>query len=205
MIKNILKIKMVIIMIAGLVLLSPVSVFAYTLLEPLPGLGKEVKGLADYLGWLFPFALTVAAILAVIMIVIGGLELAGGGNEGLKTSGKKKIEGAIYGLLLAVSAFLILHTINPDLVNMSLSIGSATLKENAQTDKLNADSNLKFCNVVFRNIALDTVERVFGNSCVDLSDCTGFIDKYGIIVKNEVKNKKKASIEILGADCISKN
>lgn len=96
---------------------------SYTLIESLPGLAKSGGSttLSGYLGWLFPFALTVAAVLAVIMIVIGGFELIGGGSEGLKTSGRKKIENAIYGLLLAVSAYLILNTINKDLITTSLS------------------------------------------------------------------------------------
>jgi len=101
----------------------------YTLIESLPGLSSQNVSLSSYLGWLFPFALTVTAVLAVIMIVIGGLEIVGGGNEGLKTSGKKKIEGAIYGLLLAVSAYLILYTINPDLVNMNLGIDPVSIKQ----------------------------------------------------------------------------
>lgn len=99
---------------------------SYTLIEKLPGLNTTSLTLSSYLGWLFPFILTIVAILAVIMIVIGGLELIGGGSEGLKTNGKKKIEGAIYGLLLAVSAYLILNTINPNLVGTSLSINTAT-------------------------------------------------------------------------------
>ena len=107
-----------------------VSANAYALLEPLPGLDKVNVTLSDYLGWLFPFILVVASILAVIMIVIGGLELAGGGNESLKTKGKEKIESAIYGLLLAVSAYLILYTINPNLVNGKLGIDSVDVKRN---------------------------------------------------------------------------
>lgn len=117
-------------MALGVILMSPVSAFAYKLLEPLPGLAdSDNVTLSSYLSWLFPFALTVTAVLAVIMIVIGGLQLAGGGSESLKTSGKKRIESAIYGLLLAVSAYLILNTINPNLVNMSLSIDPIKMKE----------------------------------------------------------------------------
>lgn len=128
-----LKIKEVIIITASMFLMLPVPAFALEFLEPLPGLSSENVSLSSYLGWLFPFILTVVAVLAVIMIVIGGLELAGGGSEGLKTGGKNKIEGAIYGLLLAVSAYLILYTINPDLVNMKLGIAPAVVKQR-QTD-----------------------------------------------------------------------
>ncbi|MCR4283989.1 MAG: pilin [Parcubacteria group bacterium] len=129
MMKKILKIKGLAVIALGVILMSPVSAFAYELLEPLPGLNETDVTLSSYLSWLFPFALTVTAVLAVVMIVIGGLQLAGGGSEGLKTAGKKRIESAIYGLLLAVSAYLILYTINPNLVNMSLGIDPITKKE----------------------------------------------------------------------------
>lgn len=101
-------------------------VSAYTLLEPLPGLGKEVPesgGLATYLSWLFKFMLAAAAFLAVIQIVIGGIQMIiGGASESQRTGAKARIWDAVWGLLLALASWLILWTINPSLTEMKLII-----------------------------------------------------------------------------------
>jgi hypothetical protein len=107
-------------------------VSAYTLLEPLPDLGKtipETGGLAAYLSWLYKFALAAAAVLAVLMIVIGGIQIiVGGAIEKHHTEGREKIWNAIWGLLLAISSYLILWTINPDLVKNTLTVPSIKIK-----------------------------------------------------------------------------
>jgi hypothetical protein len=101
------------------------TAFAYTMLEPLPGMGGGATGpgLTDYLGWVFKFMLAAAAFLAVAQIVIGGISMiVGGASETARGDAKKRIQEAIYGLLLALASWLILYTINPDLAQMKLTI-----------------------------------------------------------------------------------
>ncbi|NOY35547.1 MAG: hypothetical protein GXP44_01340 [bacterium] len=110
----------------------PVAVSAYTFLEPLPGLGREVNGdlLATYITWLFRFALAAAAFLAVMQIVIGAMHIiVGGASESSQTKGRGMIEMALWGLLLAVSSVLILETINPDLIRTGLTIPNIEVKD----------------------------------------------------------------------------
>ncbi len=104
-----------------LIVILPVIVSAYTLLQPLPeggATGKtEVTGLSDYLSWLYRFALGAVAFLAVLKIVIGAAHIVvGGASETAQKKGRDMIEMAIWGVLLAVTAWLILSVINPDLV-----------------------------------------------------------------------------------------
>lgn len=78
--------------------------------------------LGDYLSTLFKIFLAVAGILATVMIVFAGFqymltELPGGKKDALG-----KFQNAILGLLLALSSYLILNTINPDLVNTSFTL-----------------------------------------------------------------------------------
>ncbi|KKR77540.1 MAG: hypothetical protein UU20_C0005G0014, partial [Parcubacteria group bacterium GW2011_GWE2_40_8] len=91
----------------------------YTLLESLPsaGDGDDVT-LSEYLGWIFKFALAMAGFLAVLMITVGGIiYMASGGNESQMTKAKERINNALWGLLLAFASFLLLYTINPQLVS----------------------------------------------------------------------------------------
>lgn len=113
-------------------IILPVIVSAYyNLLEDLPTGGSPntgLTGLSDYLEWLYKFALGAAAFLAVLMIVIGGVQMiVGGASETARSDGKKRIEQALWGLLLAISAWLIVYTINPDFINTGLSIPGITV------------------------------------------------------------------------------
>jgi len=97
------------------------SSYTYTLLEPLPKKdGGELKGdvkLDEYMAWMYKFALALAGFLAVMMITIGGVEyIASGANEKYKSEATGRITNALWGLVLAFAAYLILYTINPDLV-----------------------------------------------------------------------------------------
>ena len=99
---------------------------AYILLQKLPGIGgggTEGPGLTDYLSWLFRFMLAAAAFLAVVQIVIAGIQMMiGGASESQISNAKGRIQDAIYGLLLALASWLILYTINPNLAQMKLTI-----------------------------------------------------------------------------------
>ena len=107
--------------------LGAVSVFAaqqYQLLEPLPTIvaGQSVT-LSTYLEAVFAFGISIAGILAVAMIVIGGIQyMTAYGNPSAVGDAKERITQALLGLLLAVAAWLILYTINPDLIKGQLTV-----------------------------------------------------------------------------------
>lgn len=106
------------------------TAFAYTLLEKLPGGVTEVSKLSYYLSWLFKFALAAAAFLAVLQIVIGGLQIiVGGASETARKNAKDRIWNAVWGLLLAFGAVLILETISPgQFTNLDLVITPVTIE-----------------------------------------------------------------------------
>lgn len=95
--------------------------FTYTLLQELPKEGEPLKTnvtLKEYLTWAFRFTLALAGFLAVMMIVIGGVEwIISGANESSRSDAKKRINNAISGLVLALVSYLVLYTINPSLVD----------------------------------------------------------------------------------------
>ena len=116
---------------------SAVSVFAldqYTTLAPLPGTTNctdsqlnQINCITDfptYLPKLFNLSIGIAAALAFIMISYGGFELMTTDSVYNKTDGRKKVENAIYGLLLVIGAYAILYTINPQILDFNLNINS---------------------------------------------------------------------------------
>lgn len=94
----------------------------YVPLVPLPlpgGASGPVGGpvsLGGYLSTMFQWIIGIAGVLAVLMIVIAGIEYMSP-VPSAKESGKNRAMAAILGLILALVSYLILRTINPDLVN----------------------------------------------------------------------------------------
>ncbi|MEK7185324.1 MAG: pilin, partial [Patescibacteria group bacterium] len=98
----------------------------YEPLVPLPGLFNAATGdykisdFSTYVMAMFRFLIGAAAVLAVIMIIIGGLEYMTTDVISNKSAGKEKINQAIIGLLLAIGSWLILNTIDPNILTTTL-------------------------------------------------------------------------------------
>jgi hypothetical protein len=95
---------------------------SYVPLAPLPGFTKIDSSftLSSYIRTLVRVAIGIIGILAVIMIVISGVQYMGSDMFTEKESAKSRLQGAVLGLILAVSSVLILRTINPGLTNIDL-------------------------------------------------------------------------------------
>ena len=75
-------------------------------------LGKVINKFYNYIVWL-------AGILAVIVIMIAGFQwVTAAGNQSKIGEAKERITGAIIGLVLALSSYMLLNIINPDLVKI---------------------------------------------------------------------------------------
>ena len=98
----------------------------YEPLSPLPGLEGVYDTTGDcplgkYLTIMINLILGIAAVLAMVMIVSGGIQYMGSELISSKEAGKDQIKNAILGLLLALGAYLILNTINPSLLKICLN------------------------------------------------------------------------------------
>ncbi|MFA6424475.1 MAG: pilin [Candidatus Magasanikbacteria bacterium] len=82
---------------------------------------QEFANIGEFLKTNYNLALVIAGILAVIMIIVAGVQwTTSGGNSEMITSAKKRISGALIGLLIAYLSYTILNTINPALINLQL-------------------------------------------------------------------------------------
>ena len=98
---------------------------------PIPGMSESepvgaVMGdkvvstlLPRYIEIFYNYGLSVAGILAAVMLMAGGtLWLVSGGDSGKVGQAKDIIAGSLIGLVLLFSAYIILNTINPELLKM---------------------------------------------------------------------------------------
>lgn len=94
----------------------------YYPLAPLPfAAPPESEGgtnIIIYLTGMVKLLIGVAGVLAVIMIMMGGIQYMSSDAITGKEEGKEKITQAIFGLLLAIASWLILYTINPNTLNI---------------------------------------------------------------------------------------
>ncbi|MDO8593768.1 MAG: pilin [bacterium] len=95
-------------------------------LAPIPGLTQGITadqtGLANFFNNLYKFAIGLAAALAVIMIIWGGLEYATQDSISKKSDGKERIYNAIFGLILVLAPALVFAIINPSILNLSINL-----------------------------------------------------------------------------------
>jgi len=114
------KTGLFLLIIAGLFLMNTnfAEAVEWKTITDLPGLpaGKPVT-LDNFIIVLYDFLLSAVGIAAMFMIVIGGFRyLTAAGNAAALSEAKDIIYSALYGLLLAISVWVIVSTINPDLV-----------------------------------------------------------------------------------------
>ena len=86
------------------------------------------NALGKYLNVIIKLAIGLAAVLAVVLIVMGGIQYMTTELVSGKEDGKRRITNAVLGLLVALGAWLILFTINPDLLKTELKIETTTIQ-----------------------------------------------------------------------------
>jgi hypothetical protein len=104
-----------------MVMMIPHALAATISVSPsIPGLTNiSTTGPAGWVNAFYRFALIFSGILAFGAIVYGGIKYAvSAGNASSQSEGRAWIWSALIGLLLLAGAYLILRTINPNLVNL---------------------------------------------------------------------------------------
>lgn len=95
---------------------------SYTLEQPFGGV-SSVKNIAAYIQLVYQFGLGIIGIMATVLIMFGGVKwISAAGNESIIGDAKEIIIAAVTGLTIALLSYIILLIINPQLVNISVSI-----------------------------------------------------------------------------------
>lgn len=110
-----------------IITLSMFSMFAFAATDYVPleqgafsKLGvSDTSNLSDFLSKIFSFGIAIAVALAVVYTAWGGIQYMTTDSWTGKEDGKERIKNAFYGLALAFISWLILYTINPNLVNFA--------------------------------------------------------------------------------------
>jgi len=97
----------------------------YTPLEPIPGLNSPnlvaPGSLPAIINAIFTILITAGALIAVLSLTIGGIQYMTSASATLKNAGIKRAQASMWAMLLIAGTWLILHTVNPALLNFSLN------------------------------------------------------------------------------------
>lgn len=97
--------------------------YCYSPLDPIAlsvalGEFKEAGDIGSYVSAAYKYLISAAAIIAVVMIMIGGLQyVLALGNQTKLSKAKERIQNAVIGLALVLSAYTIAYLIDPNLVS----------------------------------------------------------------------------------------
>ncbi|MBX4205204.1 MAG: hypothetical protein KW788_03420 [Candidatus Doudnabacteria bacterium] len=106
------------ILIVLFVLITPAIAFAQT--PTVAANGCSGDSVTRCVNQIYIWSMAAAALLALLMIVVGGyITLTAAGNAERASRGKSYITSSLTGLALLFGAYLLLRTINPDLVDFS--------------------------------------------------------------------------------------
>ncbi len=107
---------------------DPVTgVCAYTPLEPISGVSQDgtYSNFPQFLAAIFKVLFTIGALIAVAGLTYGGIQYMVSDVAHIKKDGLDRAKSAVYGMIILAGSWLILHTINPDLLNFSLTLKNA--------------------------------------------------------------------------------
>lgn len=106
------------------VLLTPFVVMAQAT-PTNPCTGGAAGNIGQCVSQIYLWSLGLSGFLAVVMSVWGGyLVMSARGNGQQAANGKSYIYSSLIGMVLLLSAYLLLNTINPDLTNFSVDLPS---------------------------------------------------------------------------------
>lgn len=107
----------------------------YNLLAPIGGMDTAPNDMGDYFNKIFLIAIGLCGALAVVMLIIGGIQYMGEDSVFGKTKAKEQITSAVFGLLIALGAYALLNTINPALLGRGgINIKSVTISIDSETE-----------------------------------------------------------------------
>lgn len=114
----------------------------YTPLTPLPGTyevdstGKETTNISLYLSGSLKLLIALGAALAVLYAIIGGVKyVAASINPSAKADAIEDVQHALIGLAIILTAYLLLNSINPNLVRFDFllpPVGTTPLQQYQQ-------------------------------------------------------------------------
>lgn len=152
--------------------------FSYTPMEEIPGFGTP-SSYPEYILAIYKFGLWTVGIAAVLMISVGAfMYITSAGNTSSMGKAKGIIFDAIAGVILALTSYILLYTINPALLDIKslsdTSVGAAGVLGSSGGPSGTTNGYSKACSGNTSNTPID-YSKATSDSSIKLSSAC---DKY---------------------------
>jgi hypothetical protein len=201
-------------------LLAAGFVFARELEVPLPSIGgegiTETPLLPDYVKYLFNFAIGIAGLIAFISAVYGGFKhLISAGSPSAMEDANDQIFAGVLGLVVIIGSWLILTTINPQLVIINPQIVESGLVDQkapgiylCQTeDEKSCEvftqsssyigtkaSNAKILKIVNPTQCISNTSNCQTAADCKKPECNQITDRYGVVLHGDKNYRGKCAV-----------
>ena len=154
--------------------------------KKLPGIEflpiNECTKPGDLISAIYVFALSLIGVSAFAMLTFGGIKYMLSGDRD-PTQAKEMMKNALIGLVIAFTAYLILYTINPDLVSFSakfLELTPIKVTMPATNSPPGLDDNCNDTTPCTSGLICDAEQQICkinqGGTCQSDSDCVGDLE-----------------------------
>lgn len=83
---------------------------------------KDTKAIGEYIKSIYKYAIGAVGILAAVVLMVGGIMwITAGGSAERIGEAKAWITASLTGLVIALCSYMILYTVNPNLVNFKIT------------------------------------------------------------------------------------
>jgi hypothetical protein len=90
---------------------------------------------SSYINLMIEIIIGFLGIISVVMIMVAGVQYMTTDAMGQKSQARDRILNAVIGLLIAIGSFIILNTINPNLLKLEPNIATVVIKETGDDGK----------------------------------------------------------------------
>jgi hypothetical protein len=118
---------------------EPLTGFSW--LVGIPGLEGE-SNFNEYINALYALAISLAALIAVVKIIIAGAKYMMSDIVSSKSAAKEDIRNALIGLLIIIGAVIILNTVNSNLTNVNVNMPDQQLDDRDTSTTMPLDEAL---------------------------------------------------------------
>ena len=109
------------------------SASSYKLINPIGNIAEvqdqDSGGLSNFFNLLIKIVIALAGAIAVLMVIVGGIQYLGTDSIWEKGESVSRMTGAIGGIILLLCSYTILYIINPDLVNIRIGMKKVSESE----------------------------------------------------------------------------
>jgi len=134
--------RLFIFLLTILVTVPSITLAQNNFLVGIPGVTQgESTNFDQYIQAVYVMFISIAALLAVVKIIIAGVKYMFTDIVTQKGEAKKDIQGAVFGLLIVLSAVLILTVINPELTRFNFEQEGVRLQESSGQQGANNQQN----------------------------------------------------------------